>query len=924
MKLLRIRARHFGPLHDVDTGEDTELSSLVAVLGPNEAGKSSLHQAVVSLFYGFYPATRDAHPLAPWSGESPELRAWLRTERDEVLEVHRRLLSRPDGSLLQGERVEDLRNRQLSLVETLDQKVFAQVYAITLADLAGLREEGWQAVQDRLVVGLGASDMRPPREAAEELEARADSLWRPTRRGTPRHKVLREELDQLQTRRREARERDRELRRLHRRIAEAEERLASLREQQARVDERRARVARLQPVHRRLRQIERLEAIAGPLHELEPLPGEIQKALAELDERLEEEDERRRRLRDDLQELEARAEGPGEEFDALLERRAELQALADRAPLLQERSSSRGRWEVELERLERRRRATAAPLFDPDAEAPGPDALEPVPMGKVRRDLDDAHRLESEARKAGDELSALRSQSPPPPAESRAPASWIALAAGVLLLGVGFWAAAAEAASPLVAGGSAVAGAVILLAGAWNAARRRARAEWTAGASERRKKEEDRLEGRIRELGQQAAERRERAAELLGHLPLRPEVLAEAGGELVGELERLLELGLDLEERRKLLEDAEQEDRKVETALAAARRELAALEDLPAERVAALAELGRRLEEAARMRDAAKEAARQASRVTAELERVEGRHGELQARRQKMTEQILTAGGVAELEPALERVEERLRARDRLKMEREQLEREENDPEAARSEVEAARRRGEEWLDDPQALDRLDRERKRLDEESDAVREELQDLRLEAASIDGESADLVEGRIRSVREEMRRVARERDRLFVLARLIRTAERRFRDEHQPDLLKRAGEYLDRITGGRYRRLLLAEASAGKAFALEAEHLPGALPVASPISTGTREQVYLALRLAIVDHLDRGRDPLPLFLDEVLVNWDPDRREEGLDLLARVSETRQVFFFTCHPELASSVHRRGGSIVRLPTPSADGTS
>ena len=83
----------------------------------------------------------------------------------------------------------------------------------------------------------------------------------------------------------------------------------------------------------------------------------------------------------------------------------------------------------------------------------------------------------------------------------------------------------------------------------------------------------------------------------------------------------------------------------------------------------------------------------------------------------------------------------------------------------------------------------------------------------------------------------------------------------------------------------------------------------------MSTGTLEQAYLALRLAIVDHLDDGKERLPLFVDEALVNWDPPRRDRGLQVLAQLSETRQIFFFTCHPPVARRLEELGGRRFQL---------
>jgi uncharacterized protein YhaN len=91
-----------------------------------------------------------------------------------------------------------------------------------------------------------------------------------------------------------------------------------------------------------------------------------------------------------------------------------------------------------------------------------------------------------------------------------------------------------------------------------------------------------------------------------------------------------------------------------------------------------------------------------------------------------------------------------------------------------------------------------------------------------------------------------------------------------------------------------------------------------PVGPPLSTGTREQVYLALRLALLDELDRSGERLPLFLDEVFVNWDARRRGRGLDLLATAADTRQVFLFTCHDDLAREAEARGAHRLELEAP------
>jgi uncharacterized protein YhaN len=124
----------------------------------------------------------------------------------------------------------------------------------------------------------------------------------------------------------------------------------------------------------------------------------------------------------------------------------------------------------------------------------------------------------------------------------------------------------------------------------------------------------------------------------------------------------------------------------------------------------------------------------------------------------------------------------------------------------------------------------------------------------------GETLDRVDGEAQVLEEELRRLERERDRRHVLARLLREADRSFREEHQPELVRRAGEHLGTITGGRYTRVLLADGTRRAPVPRAQRGGPRADPGRGPALDGTREQVYLALRLAAVDQLDRDGERL----------------------------------------------------------------
>jgi ABC-type ATPase involved in cell division len=77
----------------------------------------------------------------------------------------------------------------------------------------------------------------------------------------------------------------------------------------------------------------------------------------------------------------------------------------------------------------------------------------------------------------------------------------------------------------------------------------------------------------------------------------------------------------------------------------------------------------------------------------------------------------------------------------------------------------------------------------------------------------------------------------------------------------------------------------------------------------LSTGTREQLFLAIRLAYVSQYAQQHEPLPMVLDDVLVNFDEARARAALQALLEFSRLNQIILLTCHRrtvELAQQVH------------------
>jgi len=136
-------------------------------------------------------------------------------------------------------------------------------------------------------------------------------------------------------------------------------------------------------------------------------------------------------------------------------------------------------------------------------------------------------------------------------------------------------------------------------------------------------------------------------------------------------------------------------------------------------------------------------------------------------------------------------------------------------------------------------------------------------------------------------------------------MLTEAIARFERENQPAMLRDVGQLFSGLTRGRYvglRRKLDEEGTLVLAQANGRSKEP------SQLSTGTREQLYLAIRLAYVRHYCRDNEPLPLVMDDVLVNFDDDRSEAALDMLIDLTQDIQVIFLTCHQETIRRIRSR----------------
>ncbi len=152
-------------------------------------------------------------------------------------------------------------------------------------------------------------------------------------------------------------------------------------------------------------------------------------------------------------------------------------------------------------------------------------------------------------------------------------------------------------------------------------------------------------------------------------------------------------------------------------------------------------------------------------------------------------------------------------------------------------------------------------------------------------------------------------------------LLEAAQRQVHRNLAPILAAAIREWLPVLSGGAY-----ADAGVNPAdLSIEVkERGTGAWRQARLLSGGTREQIYLLLRVAMAEHLVTTSEKAPLLLDEVTAQADNDRERAILDMLLALATDRQLILFThddavlswAEAHLQADRHR----IMRLSAPSA----
>lgn len=208
----------------------------------------------------------------------------------------------------------------------------------------------------------------------------------------------------------------------------------------------------------------------------------------------------------------------------------------------------------------------------------------------------------------------------------------------------------------------------------------------------------------------------------------------------------------------------------------------------------------------------------------------------------------------------------------------------------------------------PPKIEQLENEIARLNEQRDEWTRKVDRAEAELRRIDGNDVAVereaeCQHIAASLEQDVQRLAVLRLASAVLVAGIESHRRK----NQGPVLNRASEMFRRFTVGAFAGLKADYDTDGNPVLVGVRAVSEDDVPISGMSDGTCDQVFLALRLASLESWLDQHEPIPLIVDDILMNFDDDRSIATLEVLAELSRRTQVIFFTHHQHLVDIAGR-----------------
>lgn len=165
---------------------------------------------------------------------------------------------------------------------------------------------------------------------------------------------------------------------------------------------------------------------------------------------------------------------------------------------------------------------------------------------------------------------------------------------------------------------------------------------------------------------------------------------------------------------------------------------------------------------------------------------------------------------------------------------------------------------------------------------------EIHKLKLDLENIEPKLEKMVNliEEIQIEEENIKKLNEEKDVFLETKEIIENSYEEMKNNVTPKFNICLSEYIDKISGGKYNNIKINDV-------IQVELTNGKLIPIEKLSEGTIEQIYLALRLSVIDQI--SKEKLPIFLDETFAYYDDERLAATLKFINSVQN--QTIIFTC---------------------------
>lgn len=197
-------------------------------------------------------------------------------------------------------------------------------------------------------------------------------------------------------------------------------------------------------------------------------------------------------------------------------------------------------------------------------------------------------------------------------------------------------------------------------------------------------------------------------------------------------------------------------------------------------------------------------------------------------------------------------------------------------------------------------LDQLSDQLKELEEEKNGLYKSSGETENKLKQLtSGEELLKKQETLETKKQHLRESALEWSKAKICLFMLKIAKSQYEKNRQPEVLKAARKVFSVITDGKYPQII--KPIDNDEFRIETEG--GDRKRVIEMSRGTREQLYLSMRLGLIEEYETRSEPLPIIMDDVLVNFDDPRKSRVIETLKDFAESRQIIVLTCH---RSSLH------------------